>query len=494
MRVSAARDSLIAFAQYVNADFEAHWFHRELAEHLEKLVIGEWLRLITNMPPRHGKSLLATVMLASWYLGHHPDKWVIVASYAAPLAEDLSDKVRDVIASEEYQRVFPGVRLATAKEGKASKAEWEIAGFKGGLIARGVGGGLTGRGGDLIIIDDPIGDGIEARSETTQRNVWEWYNRVVRTRRQTKNAAILLMMTRWHVSDLAGKLHELSNGKADTLQWHTYELKGLREEGESSPADPRQPGEALWEAKITAAELLDMKSDDPAGFAALYQQRPIPESGVIIAKDWLDNRWTSLPNKAGITIKAWDCRQDGRSKTSAYAVCTVWFRPYGEPNVYLVDLLRGRWSLKETEDKILYMDRAYQGSLNIIEDAANGKTIIAELARHARLTVVLPRGSKENRLRAVSTMFEAGHIWLPSDEAITPRMAQEKVTEGSTKAPRTWLPAYIQELITFPQSTYMDQVDTTSMALQWLQERTGGNGFFYRSGAKRTSAGFRAII
>lgn len=224
--------------------------------------------VIVSMPPRDGKSLTASRLFPAWHLGRNPDHRIIEVSYAANLTKKNSRWARNFIASQQYRQMFPNVRLS--RDSKSVEA-WDLAGAEGGMEAVGVGGSLTGKGGHLIIIDDPIKNRAQAESATYRENLWEWYTDDLYTRREP-GAAVLLIMTRWHTDDLIGRLLEREPGK-----WYELRLPAMAEEN-----DPigRAKGEALWPERFPLKELENIQSTlGPYGWAGLYQQQPVPSTG-----------------------------------------------------------------------------------------------------------------------------------------------------------------------------------------------------------------------
>lgn len=234
--VERARDSLLAFTLYTfDGDYEVNWHHRVLAQKLDAFVRGDITRLIITMPPRHGKSELASRRLPAYILGRDPNARIIACSYGLDLALDMSRDAKRVVTSPAYQRVFPDTRLPSAhvvtdsrEPYKNTADQWQIVGHRGQYLARGVGGGITGKGGDFLIVDDPIKDDEEAQSETYREKVWRWYTKVFKTR-AAKNARILVIMTRWHEDDLVGRLLERARQSSRADQWEVVKFEALRQ-------------------------------------------------------------------------------------------------------------------------------------------------------------------------------------------------------------------------------------------------------------------------
>ena len=461
-RKELARRDLLAFTCYTMPEYQVNWHHRYLADKLTDFANGEIKRLIVTMPPRRGKSELASRRLPAFILGRNPDAKIIAASHGADLATDMSRDTKRIILADEYKELFPGTTLnpkhCVADDRQAHKNtadQWEIIGHKGGYLSRGVGGSVTGKGGNFLLLDDPVKDEEEARSVTHRERVWRWYNKVFRTRR-APGAGILVVMTRWHEDDLVGRLLEeqRTNPKAD--KWDLVELREIRE-ADDNPDDPRDVGDVLWPEMFTLDEALADRSTDPAGFASLYQQRPSPEEGSIIKLINCQQRYAVLPDKPGEWIQAWDPKAGSKDPRSSYVSGQVWFRPAGTAQYYLVDRVHGRWEIDETMAQIEALSRRHPKALRkMVEAKADGKAIINLLkAKVPGLVAVSPQGDKATRLKAVSPFFEANNIYLPA-RSIAP-----------------WVDEFVHELTTFPGAPHDDDVDACSLALShWIAPQT----------------------
>lgn len=285
-KISQARSSLIAFAELLMPDpddptdsersrYKAARHHQAIAAALEEVEKGHWMRLIVNCPPRHGKSLLSTVNLPAWFVGRDPYRNLIVGTYGDDFAEDFGRQVREIMSSPVYAEVFPSAKLAYGSKA-ADRLKTDVG---GNAFFVGRKGRVTGRGGDLLLIDDPLKDDEEARSPTIRDKVWYWFTRTLSTRLMSVSGRIVLIQTRWHEDDLVGRLLDPENpyySAEEAKKWRVIDLPALAEEG-----DPlgRKPGEALWPERFPAEHLEGMRTLDPVGFSALYQGRPSPETG-----------------------------------------------------------------------------------------------------------------------------------------------------------------------------------------------------------------------
>jgi predicted phage terminase large subunit-like protein len=284
--VLQARDELIAFTQMMMPDpewpddatrsiYQAQKFHRVIGAALEEVESGNYRRLMINIGPRFGKTTLASGMFPAWYIGRHPERSIIIATYNERYAWDLGRKVRDIMTMPQYKQVFPALRI---KKGSASVDRIETT-AGGKVFCVGRGSSITGRGGDIILLDDPIKDRKEADSALIRDTLWNWYLQVLRSRFMTKKGAMVLIQTRWTEDDLVGRLIDPMNPyyNADEAgRWRKIDLPALAEDDDVLG---RQPGEALWPERFDEEYLNQIRATDARGFEALYQGRPAPREG-----------------------------------------------------------------------------------------------------------------------------------------------------------------------------------------------------------------------
>lgn len=401
-----------------------------LGEKLEEIESGRIKRLMVFLPPRHGKSELCSIRFPAWYLGRHPQAQIIGCSYAESLAYTFSYATRETIRSPEYQRLWP------LELDQAGAVRWQVAG-KGDLrpsyIAAGVGGGVFGEGADLVTIDDPLKNAEEAESPTYRDKIWDWYCRVARTRLQP-NGAIILIMSRWHRDDLAGRLLELAKTIPEADQWTVLHFKAI------------ENGEALWPERYPLSVLLNTRSSiGSRAFESLYQGEPSVAAGNIIKREW----WRYYREKPAFerVIHSWDTAFKAKSSND-YSVCTVW----GEAQVgyYLLDIWRQRVEFPELKRAAVALYERDKPSALLVEDAASGQSLLQEIQRTTNIAVLPVRVLQDKILRvhAITPLIEAGRVFVPE------------------YAP--WLHDYIEELSAFPAGEHDDQVDSTSQALHWM--------------------------
>jgi len=442
-----ARNNLAWFIEY---DGRGAWQsapHLELlCSKLEAVERGEILRLMVFMPPRHGKSHVVSKKFPAWYLGRNPDNDIIISSYSADLAYDFSRIARNTL--REWGPRLWDVELA---DDSSAVGRWGIKGHRGGLVAAGVGGPITGRGAHVAIIDDPFKNWEEAQSQVIRDKVWEWYKSTFRTR-LAPGGAIVLVMTRWHLDDLAGRLLEemLKGGE----EWEIVCLPAVAEsriilvKGKIELPDPlgRKPGEILWPERYSAQELCTIKTTLGSYlWNALYQQHPSPSKGGILKRTWW-KFYQEAPSKFDEVIQSWDCTFKDL-KTSDFVVGQVWGRVGADK--YLLDQTRDRMDIIATMNAIRSLSAKWpQARAKLVEDKANGPAVIQMLRKEIPgLIAVNPEGGKVARAQAVSPDIEAGDVYLP-DPSIAP-----------------WIHDFIEECAAFPNGPHDDQVDAMTQAL-----------------------------
>jgi len=446
---AAARTNLLVYAQLQARKYAPGRMHAYVAAHLAAIERGDLQRLMVFTPPQHGKTTLLAFFLA-WSAGRHPDWPIVFATYSAERAEDVSMKVRELLLSPAHAKVFPNGGIAAT--GSASMRRMSLAGG-GTLYAVGVGGGLTGRSAELLVIDDPVKDREAADSEAVQRHTADWYDNVARTRLSPTGRQVIVM-TRWNEKDLCGHILA-TNGST----WTVVSLPALAEAN-----DPlgRAEGEALWpERGYTRDFLLQVQRDIGArAWAALYQQRPSPLEGGIWKRAWL-RYYTVPPGEIHDTIISADLAFKGDT-TSDFVALHVWARTGSQ--AYLLDRVHDRMDFPTTVQAFRQLAARWPSAgAKLVEDKANGPALIATLGREIPgLIAVEPKeigGDKIARLSAVSGFGEAGNVWFP-DVSIAP-----------------WIGGFVEELVTFPNAANDDDVDAMSQALMRLLHGGAGTNF-----------------
>lgn len=397
-------------------------------------------RIILSVPPRHGKSQLVSRFFPAWRLGVMPDRKIILCSYEAEFAASWGRSARGLLA--EHGHLF-GVSVS-----KSSSAadRWDIEGREGGMITAGVGGAITGRGGD-VIIDDPVKNYEEAHSETYREKTWDWFTSTAYTRIEP-NCSCFVIMTRWHQDDLAGRIKE----RLTHENWQVIRFPALATECDTLG---RKPGEALWPERFSA-ERLDIirKTLGSYQFSSLYQQSPTPAEGGMFKREWLSHFVDAVPVSAK-RVRYWDkAATEGGGDPSAGVLMSA----ADDGLFYVEDVTSGQWSSR-ARNRIIYqtaeLDETRCGKRNYQvwverEGGSGGKESaeisVRELAGfdvHADLVT----GSKESRARPFAAQCEAGNV---------------RIVRGE------WNRRYIDELAAFPTGTHDDQVDASSGAFNKL--------------------------
>ena len=302
--ILAAREDLITFTQLMMPDpnfdddvtqslYKPQRFHRVIGAALEEVERGDYRRLMINVGPRFGKTTLASAMFPAWYIGRHPERSIIVATYNEHYSWDLGRRVRDIMATPQYAQVFPGVEI---KVGASTVSRVQTT-QDGVIFSVGRGSSITGRGGHCILLDDPIKDRTEADSVLVREKLWSWYNQVLRTRLMDSTGTIVIVQTRWTEDDLVGRLIDPMNpyyNEQEAKTWRKIDLPALAEENDILG---RPEGEPLWPERFTKPYLEEIRATDPRGFAALYQGRPSPREGAFFRLEDLVsyNRMDEVP-------------------------------------------------------------------------------------------------------------------------------------------------------------------------------------------------------
>jgi len=436
-----AQDNFMAFVKHVYEGFIEGSHHKKVAKQFEKLAVNPGSRIIVNMPPRHTKSEFASYLLPAWLIGKNPELKIIQTTHTAELAVRFGRKVRNLMELEIYREIFPEVDLRA--DSKAA-GRWET-GQGGEYFAAGVGGAITGRGADLLIIDDPHSEQ-DALSETAMENAYEWYTSGPRQRLQP-GGSIVVVMTRWSLKDLTGKLIRAQANDRMSDQWDVIEFPAIL------PSD-----NVLWPEFWKKDELLRVKASlSLAKWNAQWQQNPTAEEGAIIKKEWW-NKWQKkeIPPVSYI-MQSYDTAFS-KKETADYSAITTWgvFQPKegGPDNLILMDAKRGRWDFPELKAKALEEYQYWEPDMVLIEAKASGTPLTDEL-RTMGIPVVNytpSRGrDKHTRMHMVAPIFESGIVWAP----------EKKFSEE-----------VIDECAAFPNGEHDDFCDSMSMAL--IRYRKGG--------------------
>lgn len=443
-KLQKAKQSMLGFADYVYPGFKEGGHHRKLAKLFKDVADGKKKRVIINIAPRMGKSEFSSYLFPAWFLGKYPDKKVIMATHTAGLSEDFGRRVRNLIISEEYQDVFPDTQVA---DDQKAAGKWSTSGG-GQYYAVGVGGALAGRGADLFVIDDPHSEqDIQSNSRSTFENAWSWFQ-TGPLQRLMPGGAILVIMTRWSLIDLTGKLmnFQLRNPEADP--WEVVELPAILPSGKS-----------LWPEQWPVKQLEQKKAAiDPRFWNAQYMQQPTADSAAFIKRTSWKVWEKDDPPECTFVIQSWDTAHEAKT-TADYSACTTWGVWYDEqennrPSIILLDAFKDRMEFPELKEIALKHYKEWRPDSFLVEKKAAGAPLIQELRRMGiPVDEFSPsRGNdKITRVNAVSDLFASGIVWAPDTR---------------------WARDVIEEVVSFPVGEHDDYVDTMSQAL--IRFRNGG--------------------
>ena len=424
VKAALARRSLLRFTEFTNPAYQRAQHHEQIAAKLEAVERGEIDRLMIFMPPRHGKSELASKRFPAWCLGRDPKRQIIAASYNSDLANDFGRNVRNIVAEPEFAQVFPGVGLAT----DSAAANRMNTNHGGAYVAAGVGTAVTGRGANIALIDDPFKDREEADSERRRELVWDWYRSTLYTRLMP-GGAIVLIQTRWHEDDLAGRLLEQDGRIEDGGQWDVLELPAIDEQGA-----------ALWPDWYPVPTLERIKATiGPREWSALYQQRPQPDEGTFFRREWFDE-WKQPPALRYYGTSDYAVTDGGGD----YTVHRVWGID-AKGDVYRVDGYRAQ----ETSDKWI------EAKLDLI---AKWKPLAWFGEGGVIQKAIEPMLKRRMRERNVHCRLE----WLPS-VADKPTRARSFQAMAATGRVHFEPGADLSEFLVFPAGKHDDDVDTASL-------------------------------
>ncbi|MEY3703671.1 MAG: hypothetical protein RLZZ561_1291 [Pseudomonadota bacterium] len=423
--------------------FLANWHLRAICYHLELARQGKVRRLKIEVPPRSLKSVCASVAFPAFMLGHNPTAKIVTISYSNDLAAKHASDCRAVMQSAWFQELFPNTRISSTKN---QEANYETT-ARGYRYATSVGGTLTGRGGNLIIIDDPLKPE-DAQSEARRDSVNGWYSRTLMSRLNNKASdAIILVQQRLHIDDLAGHVEGLDD-------WVTLRLPAIAEEECAVPIESgvqhlRLVGDLLHPER-EPRDVLDTlrRALGSSTFSAQYQQCPVPSEGEIVKWSWFRRCAQPPPRSQLIIVQSWDTASKA-DEHHDYSVCTTW--GIRGDDLFLLDVERDRLDFPSLKRRIVELARQWGPRTILIEDKGSGTALIQQLRSESNgityPTAFDPKDDKLTRLHAQSAWIEAGHIWLPEQAS--------------------WLEELRVEIASFPQGRNDDQVDSISQFLAW---------------------------
>jgi predicted phage terminase large subunit-like protein len=439
-QAEAARSHFMDFTKTVWPEFINGRHHRIMAEKFDRIADGSLKRLIVNMPPRHTKSEFSSYLLPAWLMGRKPTLKIMQTTHTAELAFRFGRKVRNLMNSQEYKAVFESVELRADSQ---AAGRWETS--KGGeYFAAGVGGAVTGRGADLLIIDDPHSEQ-DALSPTALEHAYEWYTSGPRQRLQP-GGAIVIVMTRWAENDLTGKLFRQQARDVLADKWEIVEFPALMPDTD----------EPLWPEFWNKKDLLAVRGSLSVGkWQAQWQQNPTSDVSAILKREWWQTWKPEEPPAVSYILQSYDTAFS-KQTTADYSAITTWgvfFPQDGDPpNIILMDAKRGRWDFPELRRIALEEYKYWDPECVLIEAKASGMPLTQEL-RQMGIPVSNYSPSRGNdkytRVNSIAPLFESGLVWAPDSR---------------------WAEEVIDECAAFPAGEHDDYVDTVTQALRRFRE------------------------
>ena len=445
--VEKRQNTFLEFIHHVYPGYMVGAHHARLAKIFEEIAAGKKKRVIVNIAPRHGKSELISYLAPAWFLGKFPNKKIIMASHTADLAINFGRRVRNLVGSDAYKDVFPGVELQADSK---SASRWGT-NYNGEYFAIGVGGALAGRGADLFIIDDPHSeqDAKLGRSDVFMP-AWEWFQSGP-IQRLMPGGAIIVVMTRWSKLDLTGQIVNQMVKNDDVDDWEVVEFPAIIE-------DKQGVMKPLWEEFWSLEELLSKKAAlDARYWNAQYMQNPVSEEGALIKREWWKIWEKEDPPSCEFTIMSLDAAQEANNRAD-YNSLTTWGVFFNEEvnnyNIILLNAIKQRMEFPELKELVLAEYKEWEPDAFIVEKKSNGAALYQEMRRMG-----IPLGEftpgkgqdKISRVNSVADLFRSGIVWAPD---------------------RRWAHELIEECNDFPSGANDDQVDSTTVAL--MRFRQGG--------------------
>jgi predicted phage terminase large subunit-like protein len=462
-----SRENLLTFTKFTMPDpehpndvertrYDAQEFHKGVADALEAVERGEMVQLIFCMPPRHGKTELATKRFAAWYMGKHPEHDVAVASYSDTMAEDMGADTRAILSSKPFLQIFPGFKLR-----RGGTAKNNIQTDKGGrAVFVGRGGALTGRGANLLLIDDLFKDHEEARSQAVRDQAWNWFTKVAMTRRMGKKL-VVVTMTRWHSDDIIGRITDPENPQYNAIEaakWKIIRLPAIAEED-----DPlgREPGEVLWKERYDLDFMESQQRLDPLGFAALYQQRPTVADGVLFRRENI-RRYAHADLPEDLRYYAASDHAVGTKQRNDPS-CFILIGVSRNDDIYVIDCDWRRMPADAAVEAMLTMGSGTRKPLIWWAERGHiSKSIgpflnkrMMETGRYMNVVEVTPIGDKEQRAQSIAARVSMGKVLFP----VGPM----------------WAERAIDEMLSFPMGLHDDFVDAMSLVGLGLGSQFGAS-------------------
>ena len=446
--LAAAHQSMLGFATAVYPGFKIGPHHRKLAKIFQDVLDGKKKRVIINIAPRMGKSEFSSYLFPAYFLGKYPNKKIIMGTHTAGLSEDFGRRVRNLIDTEEYREIFPSTNVA---DDQKAAGKWSTS-AGGQYYAAGVGGALAGRGADLFVIDDPHSEqDVKINSRLAFDTAWSWFQ-TGPLQRLMPGGAIIVIMTRWSLLDLTGRLLDYQTKNPESIPWEIVELPAILHEGTDNE-------KSLWPEQWSLGALKATKASiDPRYWNAQYMQQPTSDNSAVISRKMWRIWEPEDPPVCDYIIQSWDTAHEIKTN-SDYSACTTWGVFYNEEErdaaqIILLDAFKDRMTFPELKQVALKHYKEWQPDAFIVEKKSAGAPLIQEF-RAMGIPAWETNPSRGNdkmvRLNAIADLFASGMVWAPDTR---------------------WAREVIEEVAAFPVGEHDDFVDTTSQAL--MRFRQGG--------------------
>ena len=478
LRLRDAQDGFAGFVRLMFPDWQLADFQLELIDALDKLERDELGvdNLLITMPPRHAKSTFGTVLFPSYFMARDPRRYVMSCSYNAQLATDFGRQVRSVVENKSVAQAFPDFTLS--QESRAADV-WRTE-IGGAYFAVGVGGTTSGRPANLLLVDDPVKSREEAESMTQRNKTWNYYTSALATRLQPDQGnnppKQIVILTRWHPDDLAGRLMQSEDWKEG--RWKHINFPAIktvngrkitrRELPEDHPDHlsseqyrATAPGKrevyieeeaALWPERFSLEDLKRRQRLNPREFASLYQQQPYIEGGNLIRTEWWQKYPDDLKPENFVSLVITADTAFKKTESADYSVMVVAGMDKNG-DIYIVDVIRGKWDFPELKQRLIRENNRWRGKglrAVYIEDKASGQSLIQELKRESGIAIIPYKvvHDKVARVNAILPLVEGGRVFIPNTA--------------------NWLDEFIDETVSFPNGNHDDQVDAMTIALDVL--------------------------
>lgn len=443
--IQKARTSLLHFIVYMFPAYEIAPHHRLICKEVQEAIDTPNGRLIISCPPRHGKSFIISEFMPAFYYGYKGIKREVIAtSYAASLSDGFGKKIRAIMSSEAYKRLFPDTYI-TDKANKGTEIDISMGST---YRAVGRGGGITGKGCNLLIIDDLLKDSVEANSATIREVCKSWFTSTANSRIMP-GGSVILVMTRWHEDDLPGWLISKQRSK-----WKIINLEALCENPDKDPLGRKQ-GEALWESWHSKSKLLEIKELDPYTFSALYQGNPTASTGNLFESNWLDFYEDSEAKNFDRVVISCDTSSTTKETSSYNAILVFGIK---DSKAYLIDVIHERMKFPSLLEKITKTCQTYKADYLLIENASSGTQLIQmyEVEKPYKHTQVIPISKQANKVEKFKN-----HLNILSDGKL---LLPQSV--------KSWKEDFINELLGYPFSSFTDSVVALTHFIAWWQVET----------------------